>query len=208
MGGEQQDSFEARAVLEPRHPRVTRLALLLPVAALLAIAGAGVSGPSSRTAADLPVATATSGPSLPPPVHPDQVIGLAVHRLDEVQPRSYGRDQVVALNGWYVPTAITDCPALPAIYRDGALPYVRGDRDKLAFCVRLGVLYPARPDPGDDRSENTRLPAVPVTVVVGVIMPEQLEVVGADPTEVVIIGRFVRSGAALLVDHVAWTPGA
>jgi hypothetical protein len=201
-------SFEARAILEPRRPRLARLALLLPVVALAAVAWAGMTGaPRDDRIADIPDTTAVAASPYPPPVHPDEVIGLAVHRLADVQPRTLGRDDVIAITGWYVATAITDCPALAAIYRLGSLPYVRGDADELAFCVRLGVLYPSRPDPDDGRSENRRLAAVPVTIVVGVIMPPQLEMVGADPTEVVIVGRFAGSGAELVVDHVAWTPG-
>jgi hypothetical protein len=207
MEGER-TSFEARAVIEPRRPRLTRLALLLPVVALVAVAWAGVSGaPRDRATAEIPDATAVAGPSLQPAVRPAQVIGLDVHQLSDVQPRTLGRDEVIAITGWYVATSITDCPQLAAIYRAGSLPEVRGDADTLAFCVRLGALYATRPDPADDRSENTRLSAVPVTIVVGVVVPPQLEMVGADPTEVVIVGRFVPSGDELLVDHVAWTPG-
>ncbi len=135
------------------------------------------------------------------------MIGLAVHRLDDVQSRTLGRDEVVAITGWYVATATTDCPALAAIYRAGALPDVRGDADALAFCERFGVLYPTRPDPSDDRSENTRLRAVAITLVVGVVAPPEIEVVGAGPTEVVLVGRFIQGGNELLVDHVAWTAG-
>jgi hypothetical protein len=208
MEGEQ-SSFEARAVLEPRRPRLARLALLVPVVALVAVAWAGVNGaPPHRATAEIPDATVFAAPSLPPPVRPAQVIGLAVHRLADVQPRTLGRYDVIAVTGWYVATAITDCPAVAAIYRAGSLPEIRGDTDKLAYCVRFGVLYPSRPDPEDDRSENTRLQGVAVTIVVGVVVPAQLEMVGAGPTEVVIVGRFVGSADTLLVDHVAWTPGA
>jgi hypothetical protein len=207
MGGEQ--SFEARAVIEPRRPRLARLVLLLPVAALVVVAWAGMTGaPAHRATADNPDATLAPTPSLPPPVRPAQVIGLAVHRLADLQPRALGRFDVMAIAGWYVPTAITDCPAQAAIYRAGSLPELRHDTDALAYCVRFGVLYPTRPDPEDDRSENARLNGVAVTIVVGVVVPAQLEVVGTGPTEVVIVGRFVGSGDTLLVDHVAWTPGA
>lgn len=205
MGGEQ-DTFEARAVLAPRRPRVARLALLVPVIALVVVASAGLSGPPRQSTADSPAAMAAATSSPRPQVRPTEVVGLDVHRLADVQPRALGRDEAVAVTGWYVATGVTDCPALAAIYRDGSLPWFRGDADTLAFCVRLGALYPTRPDPDDDRSENTRLPAVAVTVMVGVIMPTQLETVGTDPTEVVIIGRFVQGGHELLLDHVAWTP--
>jgi hypothetical protein len=224
---DEQASFEARAVLAPRRGRAARLALLVPVVAFVAIAWAGLSGPSGdSTAALSPRPTAISGasnpvasslpvvPALPvEPAYPAEVIGLAVHRLGELQIGSLGRDDVVAIAGWYVATGITDCPRLPAIYRDGALPYFRGDADKLAFCVRSGTLYPSRPDLG-----KVAPAGVAVTVVVGVIMPLELEAIGNDPTKVVVLGRFAKfsdgcrlgvgCSRELLLDHVAWTPRA
>jgi hypothetical protein len=66
-------------------------------------------------------------------------------------------------------------------------------------------------------SRDAGLPAVAVTLVVGVVVPPELEMIGADSTEVVVVGRFVESGDGcripagcrreLVVDHVAWTPG-
>jgi hypothetical protein len=215
---DEQATFETRAVLAPRRNRVSRLALLVPVVAFVAIAGAGLSGaPSDRTAAASPDPTTIAVTSLPSqPVvaaYPAEVIGLDVHRLGELQVGRLGFVTVVAIAGWYVPTAVTDCPALAALYRDGALPYVRGDRDKLAFCVRSGMLYPSSPD-----LPSSAPTGVAVTVIVGVIMPWEVEVVGTPATQVVFLGRFgkasdgCRDGGAchreLLVDHVAWTPGA
>jgi len=125
-------------------------------------------------------------------------------------------DDVIAVAGWYVATAITDCPPLAAIYRDGSLPEVRGDADSLAFCRRSGVLYASQS--GLDQRANAGITAVPATVVIGVIVPLQLEIVGGESTEVVVLGRLVEPGAAcpatvraacrpeLLVDHIAWTP--
>jgi hypothetical protein len=207
---DEQASFEARAVLAPRRARVARLALLLPVIGLVAIAWAGLSGPrSDKATTDITDPTAVAAPSLTVDApYPAQVIGLDVQRLDDVQPRGLGRDDVIAVAGWYVATAITDCPPLAAIYREGSLPEVRGDADELAFCVRSGVLFASRPDAG--------VPSVTVTVVVGVVVPPKLEMIGTDATEVVVVGRFVESGDGcgapagcrreLLVDHVAWTP--
>jgi hypothetical protein len=216
--------FEARAVLAPRRRRLARLALLLPVVALVAIAAAGFSGArSDQATARIPGPTAVAAPSRTvagstPAIAPAQVIGLHVHRLDEVQMRSLGRDDVVAVVGWYVATAITDCPPIAAIYRQGSLPDVRGDADTAAFCVRTGVLYASQRDVQDRWSGSAGLPAVGVTIVVGVIVPPGLEMIGADATEVVVVGRFVESGAGcpvpagcpreLVVDHVAWTPRA
>lgn len=210
-------SFEARPVLAPRRARGSRLALLVPVVALLAIAWAGFNGPR----AVLPIATPPSAPDATTLVasvrpieaaYPAEVIGIAVQPLGELQIGGLSQDAVVAIAGWYVPTSITDCPPIAAIYRDGSLPYVRGDADKLAFCVRSGVLYPSQPD-----LSNVAPTGVAVTVVVGVIMPLELETVDTHATQVVILGRFSKIGDGcrigvgcsreLVLDHVAWTPG-
>ena len=90
------------------------------------------------------------------------------------------------------------------------------------------MLYASRPDLDerlptdnlneDNRSNNGGLPSVAVTLAVGVVAPPELEMIGADATEVVVVGRFVEVGDGcggpagcrleLVVDHVAWTPGA
>ena len=236
---DEQASFEARAVLAPRRARLARLALLLPVAALVAIAWVGVSGarsdqaatvlPDPTTVADASLAVEGPIPAVTPgvgrPHWPAQVLGLDVQRLKDIQRRGLDRDDVVVVAGWYVATAITDCPPLAALYREGSLPEFRGDADEWAFCKRSGVLHASRPDldarlpsnnSEDNRSENPGLAAVDVTVVIGVVVPRELEVVGAAATPVVVIGQFVASGdgcgapaecrSELVVDHVAWTP--
>lgn len=215
---DEQASFEARAVLAPRRARIARLALLVPVVALVAIVWAGVSGDRSGNAtaeatAELADPTAVAAPM---PTHPAQVLGLDVRTLAEVRPRSH--DEMVVVAGWYVPTAITDCPPLAAIYRDGSLPWVRGDADEWTFCDRSGVLYASQPDPYENAHANTWITTVPVSIVTGVIVPLELETIGAEATEVVVIGRFVESGDGcrasaacsreLVVDHVAWAAGA
>ena len=226
---EEQATFEARAVLGPKRARRTRFALLVPALALVAIAWAGVSGarPNQSTAeapdptveaaprlnATVPTSTAPAVPGRP---RPAEVFGLDVQRLDDVQPGAFDRDDILVLTGWYVPKTITDCPQLAAIYRDGALPDVRGDTDVLAFCVRSGVLYTSHPDLREDRFTEGR--AVPATFVIGVQAPMEIETIGALPREVVFIARFVEglpgcSAMAgcrpeLLIDHVVWTAGA
>ncbi len=225
---EEHASFEARAVLAPRRARRTRLTLLLPAAALVAIAWAGVSGarpnPSISEAPNptggvpsinAPVVTSTA-PAAPRTARPAEVFGLDVQRLDDVEPGALYRDDILVLTGWYVPTAITDCPKLAAIYRDGALPDVRGDADVLAFCVRSGLLFASHPGLRENRFTEGR--AVPATFVVGVQAPLAIEAIGAAPREVVFIGRFVEGPPGcsaeagcrpeLLIDHVVWTADA
>jgi hypothetical protein len=236
---EEQARFEARAVLAPRRARLSRLALLLPVAALLAVAWAGVSDPRSDpataanpdpTAAAVPTVAAAPTPDIgstvsaapsvvvgPSRHRPGQVIGIDVQRFDGVQPWFLGRDDVIAVAGWYIATAITDCPPLAAIYRDGSLPRVRGVPDEWAYCKRSGVLFASRPDPAESRSGYRGIPQVGVTLAVGIVAPLELEMVGGSPTEVVVIGRFVETAdgcgepvacnTELVVDHVGWAAG-
>ena len=234
---DEQARFEARAVLTPRRGRWNRLAVAVPALALVAIAWAGVTG--TRSASDVAQATdavVVAAPSIavPSPAialhqlagYPTRVVGLPVERLDEVQAQSFGRDTPVAVAGWYVATEITGCPPLAALYREGSLPEVRGDADSWAFCQRSGTLYGSRPDveqhvpihnPAGSHSESAELSAVWVTMVIGVVVPRELEAIGTAATPVVLVGRFVESDAAcsapagcgrqLVVDHVAWAAG-
>jgi hypothetical protein len=236
---DEQASFEPKAVLAPRRAGSNRLAIVVPALALAALAWAGASGGASDrevTASPPAVAVVESstvdGPSpalAPPPArprYPAKVVGLDVQPLDAIQARGLGRDTPIAVAGWYVATAITDCPPLAAIYRAAALPEVRGDADEAAFCERSGVLYSSRPHldvglPTDDLADNQPwelgLPAVAVRLVVGVVVPRELEMIGADPTPVVVVGRLVDSDGAcrgparcareLVVDHLAWAAG-
>ena len=234
---DEQASFEPQAVLAPRRAGWNRLAVIVPAFALALTAWAGLSGPrsdSDQTAIATPVLSPATGlvatPRLPAalvrPGWPTQVVGIDVQRLDDVRRERLGRDDVTAIAGWYVATAITDCPPLAAIYRPAALPEIRGDADSWAFCDRSGVLYASRPDLEqglptnnleDNRSKGAGLPAVPVILVIGVVVPPELEVIGAEATPVVVVGRFVDSNTGcgspavcrrdLVVDHVAWADG-
>lgn len=236
---EEHATFEAQAVLAPRRARRARLALLVPVVALVATAWAGFSGgPSDQSIATVPDPTTVVAPSLtaegspvalggPRPVRPGRVLGLDVQRLEDVQPRTLGRDELVVISGWYIATAITDCPSVVVVHRPGSLPEIRRDSGRLQFCERSGVLYASRPyvdeslpvsNFDDTRSKNAGLPAVAVSLAAGIVAPLELERIERDATEVIVIGRFVPSGegcrvpygchAVLVVDHVAWTPGA
>jgi len=236
---DEQASFEPQAVLGRRRAGWNRLAIVVPALAFAVVAWAGLSGP--RPATDQlaeAVATSTQAspsvlPAMPrPPVaylaardYPAQVIGLDVRRLDDLRPSRLGRDDEVAVAGWYVATAITNCPRLAAIYRAGSLPEVRGDADSWAFCERSGVLYASQPELGrglatanpENTSRTAGGPAVPVALVIGVVVPPELEIIGTQATPVVVVGRFVESNEGcgspavchreLVVDHVAWAPG-
>lgn len=238
---DEQASFEPQAVLAGPRAGWNRLAVVVPAIALAAIAWAGASGArSDQTVAGVPDAAAAApsigGNAYPPsgavraPRYPAQVIGFDVKRLDDVQAHGLGRDAPIAIAGWYVATAITDCPPLAAFYRAGSLPEVRRDIaavDSWAFCDRSGVLYASRPAldgrmPTDDLDNNQPavlgLPAVAVKMTTGVVVPPQLEMIGAAATPVVVVAHFVPSGGGpwcgssgcaqeLVVDYLAWAAG-
>jgi hypothetical protein len=233
-----EQAFEARAVLAPRRARVSRLLLLVPVLALAVTAWAGASARSDRSVADVPQVSAvtklsTDGPASPSgvapplgvPAYPAQALGLRVQRLDEIVARGLVRDRVIAVAGWYVPTAIADCPPLVALFRTSSVPELGAKSDEWAFCERSGMFFGSGPSPDqrlptnnveDDPSMVADHPPVPVTLAFGVVVPPELEMIGAPATPVVVIGRFVDISdgcplpvgceVGLLVDHVAWTP--
>ena len=98
---------------------------------------------------------------------------------------------------------------------DSGITDIKGLKGKkFAFVDPLsasGTLYPSRPD-----LPNGVPTGVAVTVITGVIMPLDLETVGADATQVVVLGRFGKSSDGcrtgvgcsreLVIDHVGWTP--
>lgn len=192
--------------------------MLVPLAALVVTAWAGLSGPRPDGTAELPAPTSAAvqhsqSPEAQQPQYPPRVLGLEVHRLEDVRLALLTRDDVVAIAGLYVPLAITDCP--PGVVDDqGAAPSVRPGFDPWAYCERSGVLYASnanlRGGPGDGLS------SVAASLVTGVVLPSTLEVVGADPTPVVVLGRFVETSTAcmllgacpseLIVDYLAWPP--
>jgi hypothetical protein len=221
--------FEAHAVLGPRRARRSRLALLLPIVALIAIVWAGATGhrpdadtavvpdatPIVATSATLETAAVGDQFGGRAPQVPEVALGLPVHGLDTIQPEKLRPDDVVAIRGWYVAMEITDCPPLDAIYKDGALPFLNGLTDQQAYCVRTGILYASEPNVEHARSTLPGPTVIPVKVATGVVMPAQLEVIQPGATEVVVLGQFVESAGCrtkvgcpeLVVDHVAWAPG-
>ena len=241
---DEQTAFETRAVLAPRRARRSRLALLLPVMALVAITWAGLSGTSPERATDAlagdtdalagdtvasAVASVPGSTAMPPPQvaaqpdFPTDALGLPVHRLHDVQLARLTRNDVIAIAGWYVPLAITDCPDVTPAVGDTSIQ-IRPGRDPWAFCERSGVLHAWRPDGegmsqriGPDAEDAAIGPSsVDASLVIGIRLPLELERVGADPMPIVVLGHFVETSTAcmllgacpseLVVDHVAWTP--
>jgi hypothetical protein len=227
---EEPASFEARAVLAPRRARANRFALLVPAIALVALAWAGLSGPrADHATAD--VARRTAAPAAPtstPTAHartrgraaqsqpPLEAVGLAVHRLDDLELR--GRDGVIAIVGWYTTTEITNCPSSVLQYQQSSYPAIATGDDVLAYCNRTGVMFASSPTIQDSWSGSPGLSAVAVTLTRGIVVPRELESVGTGVTEIVVVGEFKDPpggcGSAadclrtLVVDHVAWTSGA
>jgi hypothetical protein len=222
--------FEARPVLTPRRARRSRLALLLPVVTFVAFAWAGISGPHGNQAPAETAAPAAIGAQSPggvastpavarlPRPAPATVVGLEVRRLDEVEPRSLGRDELIAVVGWYVATSITDCPPLASLYRDVTVPGASSGAYGWAYCRRTGVLYTSPPDVRESPAGSGHIGVVRATIVRDVLMPPELEIIGARATQVVVVGHFVGAGAgcaaadgcdpALMVDYIGWTPGS
>jgi hypothetical protein len=243
---DEQAAFETRAILAPRRGRLGRLVLVVPAIALVAVAWAGVSGARSDPVT-ASIAASSAAPAVVPPVsgadggarigpeYPARVLGLDVHRLDEVGPAAVGRGEVRAVAGWYVATTTIDCAPLAATFRgatsrgaDAPGSNPRPDSwvaDSWAYCDRFGLLYASRPDMAqrpptnnleDNRSKSAGLPVVPAVLAFGVVAPRELEVLGGEATPVVFLAHVDDTGAdcsvpahcgrALVVDHVAWTP--
>jgi hypothetical protein len=221
---DEQAAFETRAILAPERACRSKLALLVPVVGFVAVALAGVSGPREEPAsADRPNSTvnATSRPAVasvaPGPAvasYPEQVLGFDVQPLDEVRLALLTRDDVIAISGWYVALAITDCPQAAPPVGDNSMTVSPGF-DPWAWCERSGVLYAAKT--GFERGNGTGPTAVAASIIDGVRMPG-LETIGAAPIPVVVLGHFVETSTAcmglgmcpseLVVDHLAWSPGA
>ena len=221
---DEQATFETRAVLTPRRPRLARLVLALPVLALAAVAWTGLSSRhDDRSVAVAPDAIASIEPlpsataPAPEPAFPSEVIGLGVRPLDDVLQLSLTGDDVVAVAGWYVPTAITDCPRTEIAQPLGLIRSTDHQPDPRSFCDRSGALFDSRPPDGDG-SIAPALPVIATRLVHGVEVPPQLEDVGAAARQVVFLGRLVPGvpgcervdgcSRELVVDHVAWVSGA
>jgi hypothetical protein len=225
-------AFERRAVLAPGRGRRTRLAVALPIVALVGIAFVGLAGHRSDgpTAVDVPAASqpatpelAAAGTPLPQPddAYPAKVLGLPVRNLADVQLAALGRDDVVAIAGWYVTLAVTDCPPLARTFHQPGAGVPPGF-DPSAYCERSGVLYATPTFPGT-LSQPAELAgvgpqSVDASVVRGVVMPPELQLVSPEPTPVVVLGRFVPTSSAcmlvgacpsrLIVDYLGWSGSA
>jgi len=221
-------AFEIRPVLAPRRARRNRLAVLLPLIALAGIAVVGLTGTRSNpTTADLPAATqlestSPSSPTASEAPYPTQALGLTVHRLDDVQLARLNRGDVVAIEGWYLPLATTNCPAgVPS--QQSPPPRILPGFDPWAYCERSGVLYAVSPGPDGQLvapsatdHEGTGPEAVSASLLHGVRLPASLEAVHPRAMEVVVLGHFVETSSAcmllgacpseLVVDYLAWAP--
>jgi len=173
-----------------------------------------------------PSAVAPGPSEAPEAAFPAQVLGFAVQPLDTVQIQLLGLNTVVAVAGWYTPMGLTNCPPQASAYSAGPFPNGHGFVDPYAYCVRSGVLSASRPERDAPvvidstegvGSRSAGLDSVDASMVLGVVAPDELNAVGGDPAQVVVLGRFVYSGdacgtaavcRALLIDYVAWTPGA
>ncbi len=223
-------AFETRPVLGPGRARRNRFAVLVPLIALGAIAAIGLTGSRSNpTTADLPSATTwqsatPSSAAASEAPYPTEALGLAVHPLDDLQLARLNRDDVVAIEGWYLPLATTNCPAgVPS--QQSPPPEIQPGFDPWAYCERSGVLYAASPGV-DGRLLPATSPdhggigpeAVSASLLHGVRLPAALETTHPVAMQVVLLGHFVESSSAcmllgacpseLVVDYLAWSPDA
>jgi hypothetical protein len=157
--------------------------------------------------------------------YPTEALGLVVHRLDDVEMAQLNSDDVVAIAGWYLPLAVTNCPADVPSSEQGSQVQVRPGFDPWAYCERSGVLYAAQPGAdgrvaptATDGGGSSGPQSVSATLLHGVRLPADLEVVPAAAMRVVVLGHFVEASSAcmllgacpseLVVDYLAWTPEA
>ncbi len=229
-------SFEPRSVLARRRAGWTRLAIVVPVVALIGAVWIGTSGPrpgssidaqNNRASAQAGVAAVSEGP---PPVarheaaYPSRVLGIEVRTLADVHPPTGHGDAVVAVAGWYVAWPSLGCPTRPGIDNPGLVAELGVDADIRTFCDRSGVLF-STPNPAgstnvggaNDHPYGTgAAPALPVVLTPGVVVPPPIAAPDATPVQVIVVGRVVQprgqtsqatTALQLVVDRVAWTAG-
>ena len=220
---DEQTEFAPQAVLGPRRGRWSQLVLVLPFAALVGIAWAGLSGGRSHdtAAATAPVETTdASAAALPSetagPAFPTDALGITVQGLGNVRLFQLTRNDIIAISGWYVPLAVTACPSYVPSDAEAAGRTFEPGGDPWAECQRSGVLYAS--DPSFEHTAGNRATAVAVSLTSGVRLPIATEHVPADPLPIVVLGHFVETSNAcrglglcpseLIVDYVAWTPAS
>jgi hypothetical protein len=236
---DEQSSFEPQAVLAPKRAGWNRLRIILPVVALIGAVWFGISGrgPAASPGDEHDKAIAqASNPASPadttqPPGqdtggYPSTVLGIEVRTLANLDRSNTGKEQVVAVAGWYLAWPSLGCPTSRGVV-PGFVAELGVDADRRTFCDRSGLLV-AIPNPAgsstnvggaNDHPYGSSAPQpLPVIVTPGVVLPAELSGTGAAsaPGQVILIGRLVErsqptdqasSGAQLLVDRVAWADG-
>jgi hypothetical protein len=230
-------NFEPQAVLAPRRAGWNRLAVLLPAFALIVAVWLGISGASSDSrpgdGREPAIAQASKGqaavPSSQPAdrrgaAYPATVLGLEVQALADIDQAAAAKQPVVALAGWYVAWPSLGCPTSTKVDQPELVAELGVDADIRTFCDRSGVLV-ATPNPAgsmnvgganDQPYRAAAVPALPVVLTPGVVVPAEVAATGAAPAEVILVGRIIDPGQRtspatterqLVVDRVVWAGG-
>lgn len=225
---DEQASFEPQAVLAPRRAGWNRLAVVVPVVALVGAVWIGTSGPHREASTPdqrdpMAVVKASSAvdadartPALAPPVpiYPTTVLGLPVRSLADVDSSATADDQVVAIAGWYLAHPVLGCPRSTAVELPGVAE-LGVDTDLRTFCDRSGVLVATLSPAGsmnigganDHPYGSGAASALPVSVTPGAVLPDYLLDPGATLSRVVMVGRLLTSEHEMVVDRVVWAAG-
>ena len=224
---DEQASFEPRAVLAPRRAGWNRVAIAVPVMALIGAIWGGLSGPNSAaTTADTHHEVTVAGPSdalqptqasRPVAAYPSRVLGIEVRTLADLDSSSVDGDVMVAVAGWYVARPMLGCPASSGIDLPDFVAELGVDADVCSFWDRSGLLV-ATPNPAgsgnvggaNDHPYGLQATlAVPVVLTPGVVVPPVLSDSGTVTALVILVGRLREpgSGRELVVDRVVWAAG-
>src|SRR5438093_1964464 len=215
---DEQASFEPRAVLG-RRAGWSRLAIVVPVVALIGAVWIGTSGPRSdagtadeRNAQRIAQAS-TAAESVDPAqalrqgaAYPRTVLGIEVRSVADLDSSTVRDDPVLAVAGWYVAWPSLGCPTRTGVDVPGFVAELGIDADVRTFCDRSGVLV-STPNPAGS------MPALPVGLTPGVVVPPEITNPDAAPAEVILIGRLGKqadqasSGRQLVVNRVVWADG-
>jgi hypothetical protein len=238
---DEQASFEPAAVLARRRAGWSRLIAIVPALALAATAWLGLSGQRSgapaATSVPGPIAQSSQGPvgmgttqiakAPPDPDFPPAVLGIEVRDVGTLLDDSPPPAGSVAVAGWYAANLALACPPSTTHVDVAYVAELGVDAGTLTFCKRSGLLFKASPQAStegdasyldENRFKDTALPALPVTVTPGVVLPPELDDDTGPATPVVMIGRLVTdtdpgcsgpSGCppSFAVDRVIWADG-
>ena len=214
-------SFEPRAVLG-RRAGSNRLAIVVPVVALIGAVWIGTSGPRSdastadeRSGQRIAQATTAADPVNPTQglhqeaAYPGTVLGIEVRTVADLDSSTVRDHPVLAVAGWYVAWPSLGCPTRTGVDVAGFVAELGHDANIRTFCDRSGVLS-STPNP------TGSTPALSVSLTPGVVVPPEIADPDATPAEVILVGRVsalsnqtdqASSGRQMVVNRVVLAEG-